>query len=57
MFSSRSRSVKNVIRPIEVTIMSSKPRKWKKKNRMRWKWVKKKRKRLKRKMKRRVGEL
>jgi len=37
--------------------MGSKPRKWKKKNRMRWKWVKKKRKRLKRKMKRRVGEL
>jgi len=38
-------------------VMGAKPRKWKKKNRMRWKWVKKKRKRLKRKMKRRVGEL
>jgi large subunit ribosomal protein L41e len=37
--------------------MGSKPRKWKKKNRMRWKWVKKRRKRLKRKIKRRVGEL
>ncbi len=37
--------------------MGSKPRKWKKKNRMRWKWVKKKRRRMKRRMKRRVGEL
>lgn len=37
--------------------MGSKPRKWKKKNRMRWKWVKKRRKRMKRKQKRRVGEL
>ncbi|GEM_PF-711415 len=40
-----------------VILLGAKPRKWKKKNRMRWKWVKKKRKRLKRKMKRRVGEL
>jgi large subunit ribosomal protein L41e len=38
-------------------LMGAKPRKWKKKNRMRWKWVKKRRKRLKRRMKRRVGEL
>jgi len=37
--------------------MGAKPRKWKKKNRMRWKWVKKRRKRMKRKQKRRVGEL
>jgi large subunit ribosomal protein L41e len=38
-------------------LMGSKPRKWKKKNRMRWKWVKKKRKRLKRKIRRRIGDL
>ena len=37
--------------------MGSKPRKWKKKNRMRWKWVKKRRERMKRRQKRRVGEL
>ncbi len=37
--------------------MGAKPRKWKKKNRMRWKWVKKRRKRIKRRQKRRVGEL
>jgi large subunit ribosomal protein L41e len=37
--------------------LGARPRKWKKKNRMRWKWLKKRRKRLKRKMKRRVGEL
>ncbi|MEM3075200.1 MAG: hypothetical protein QW590_00025 [Candidatus Bilamarchaeaceae archaeon] len=45
-----------ILKP-EGAIMGAKPRKWKKKNRMRWKWVKKKRKRLKRKLKRRVGEL
>ena len=47
----------DVYSDIEGLLMGSRPRKWKKKNRMRWKWVKKKRRRLKKKMKRRVGEL
>ena len=37
--------------------MGAIPRKWKKKNRMRWKWIKKRRKRIKRLIKRRVGDL
>jgi large subunit ribosomal protein L41e len=37
--------------------LGSRPRKWKKKNHMRWKWIKKKRRRLKKKLARRNSEL
>ena len=37
--------------------MGARPRKWKKKNHMRWKWIKKKRRRLKKKMESRTKEL